>query len=227
MKKNTNSKVLCLPTALITFGSLVSAADAAVTITISGQATAPTATVTLEGSLTLSEYDRFTGVSDRDLVVPAVLSSETLNRLGASTPNGLPTTSAFINNRANADVNRGPSTELGLFAITDTDMGDGVILSGNINSLFWGTSGFFGLRLDTFYNFSPAIDEGDVLSLSGAFDVSLGSDTFETSFIEGQHVGAYNGENVTIIVTQIPEPSSGLLVMLGASLLGCRRRQDR
>jgi len=214
-----------LTIALITLGSLAGGANAAVTISITGDPNSTTATVSLSGTLTLIDQ-LGAGLTTPEVSVPTSSIGNRAGSLGLN-GNGATSPSAFRLSQFNPDAYEGSGADTATVTITDSSNNNAVISTGGINRLTFGSQGFFTLHTSSSVFYPVSIDAGDILTLDGSFDLDFGGpgNEFRFFFNEGSFSGDYEGQAVNVVVTSIPEPSSSILLALAGICVFNRRKR--
>jgi len=201
--------------------------QAAITITISGEASSTTTIVEIDGTFELS--DAVNNVLNAFVVyAPSPAAGDRWRQVGSNIGSAT-TMNPFLVTQVDVTQDIGPQPDTAVMTISDTSNGGSTIVTSGISNLRYVSATSFGDFELVFTNppivLPSTVDAGDIMTLSGSFDLALGAgDTFADRFILGNYdYGSYNGQSITVIVA--PEPSSFMLLSLGCLGALCRRRR--
>ena len=204
-------RAIFLALLLLSLPSIVTKADADVSITFDLN----TGDVVASGSYVL--LDATTSHSSDEVLLPTESGDWLWITNGAGT--------ALTPTVGNASVvSLSVATGLLNWNITDTSNGNTVITSNEVDSFYFiANSPFIGLSDRDFADLPASVDAGDLFNIAGNFTLS-GSELAKLSaFSLGSHVSTYNAQTLTL--TFIPEPTSALLLLIGAFGAVIRRRR--
>lgn len=224
-------KIKALIIAAIAHGGICQLGFGAISVNIAGEPSSNLATVTLNGSVQLAEY---TSSGEFTAAVLAVnpFNSLGLNGLGNVATYGAPTSAFATASQTDIALEIGPGSDTAIFSYRDISNGNSVLASGSIHNMVYlgGSASAGSFQLITPIYFFPSgslVDAGDILEVSGSFDLQLVSGTFASRFNPGVYTGSYIGQDITVTVTPVPEASSILLIALGCAAGLFRRRRRR
>ena len=211
---NKLKSVRTLAATLITFGSLAGGANAAITIDINRASGA----VVVSGQLTLFDV---TGTSNtKEFRLPDADGNWNYGTYGSGAVSAPPSTNPTLQFSF-------PSGSV-TWSIMDVSNSNTQLLSGALEELsLWVSPSLIGALEGSLDSgaYDSSVDAGDLFSVNGGFTATPAQITQLSILPDGAHAVPYNGDQLILNLTSIPEPSSALLLGLGALSLGARRRR--